>query len=385
MSSGNKPEDYTSEDTAFWEDVEDNDILKEEADLEEVDSEEADPEEADSGGADSDRMNSNGMRWGLGRRQGRCNSRMLVMSVVLLIALCVLLVVRVRVLDGMLEKLTAQVENLTRLTVQQRDLMDRLMEETQSVMKDSAVVGSLEKGAGDLGEDPDSREEDPDFQGEYEEEEPEAAHKVYLTFDDGPGTNTQDILDILDEYDVKATFFVVGESCENNEDMLKKIVEAGHTLGMHSYSHDYSELYASVENFAEDLKKQQDYLYEVTGVRSTVYRFPGGSSNRVSDISMKEFARYLDSQGIRFFDWNISSGDGGSYLFPAETILENCTSAIGSHSTSIVLMHDVAAKTTTREALPEVIEKILDMEDTVILPITGKTQPVQHIKWQDEE
>lgn len=355
MSSGTRSEDYTSEDAAFLADAEGNDIIK-------------------------GKRNSASGR-GHVRRLGRCNTRLLVMSVVLLMALCALLTIRVSTLDGMVEKLSAQVDNLTRLTVQQRDLIDRMTEETQSAMGDSAVVGSLEKENGSGGE----QGKDADAGAEKEEEEVDAAHKVYLTFDDGPGANTQDILDILDRYDVKATFFVVGESCENNEDMLKKIVEAGHTLGMHSYSHKYSELYASVDNFAEDLKKQQDYLYEVTGVKSTVYRFPGGSSNKVSDISMKEFARYLDSQGIRFFDWNVSSGDGGSYLFPAETILENCTSSIESYGTSVVLMHDVAGKTTTREALPEIIEKILEMEDTAILPITGKTEPVQHINWQDEE
>ena len=158
---------------------------------------------------------------------------------------------------------------------------------------------------------------------------------------------------------------------------------AGHTLGMHSWTHKYSELYASVENFAEDLKRQQDYLYEVTGVKSNVYRFPGGSSNKVSDIAMKEFAQYLEGQDVRFFDWNISSGDGGSYLFPTETIIENCTSNISKYGTSVVLMHDSAGKSTTLEALPTVIEKIQAMEDAVILPITNATEPVQHIKWRD--
>ena len=98
---------------------------------------------------------------------------------------------------------------------------------------------------------------------------------------------------------------------------------------------------------------------------------------------MKEFAQYLDSQDVRFFDWNISSGDGGSYLFPTETIIENCTSNISKYGTSVVLMHDSAGKSTTLEALPTIIEKIQAMEDTVILPVTGGTEPVQHIQWQD--
>ena len=87
---------------------------------------------------------------------------------------------------------------------------------------------------------------------------------------------------------------------------------------------------------------------------------------------------------MSFFDWNVSSGDGGSHLFPVETIVENCTGNIGRYSVSVILMHDSAGKTTTLEALPIIIEKIQAMEDTVILPITDATVPVQHIRWQDE-
>lgn len=315
------------------------------------------------------------------RRLRRCNVRMMILSVVILMALCVMLIARVRTLNGTVAKLTAQVDSLMRLTAQQREMMEKMTEEAQSAMGDSAVVGSLEKKT-ESGEGTDLQEPEEE---EPDEEEPDAAHKVYLTFDDGPSANTEKVLKILEKYDVKATFFVVGTACENNEEVLKKIVEAGHTLGMHSCTHNYSELYASVESFGEDLKRQQDYLYDVTGVKSKVYRFPGGSSNQVSDISMKEFARYLDSQDVRFFDWNISSGDGGSYLFPAETIIENCTSNISKYKTSVVLMHDSAKKSTTLEALPAIIEKIQAMEDTVILPITGGTEPVQHIEWQDED
>lgn len=312
-----------------------------------------------------------------GKRLKNCNIRMLFLSVAILIILCMLLAARVRTLNGTVAKLKAQMENLTRLTLQQRETIERLALEAQSAAKDDAVVGSLEKDPeGQSGQDSGEEEEE-------EEDEVAAAHKVYLTFDDGPSANTEKVLDILDRYGVKATFFVVGEACEENEEILKKIVEAGHTLGMHSWSHKYAELYESVESFGADLKRQRDFLYEVTGVKSKVYRFPGGSSNKVSQIGMQEFARYLDSQGIRFFDWNVSSGDGGSYLFPVETIYENCTSRLSQNAVSVVLMHDSAGKSTTLEALPAIIEQIQSMEDTVILPITGKTEPVQHIEWRE--
>lgn len=313
-------------------------------------------------------------------RLHRCNIRMLLLSVIMLMGLCAVLLVRIRTLNGKVSELTVQVKRLSQTAASQQALLEELAKEARTAMGNDAVVGERESGTKESGQAP----EDTD-KAQENTEEITAAHKVYLTFDDGPGANTQDILDILEEYDVKATFFVVGEACEKAEEELKKIVEAGHTLGMHSYSHKYSEIYASVDSFAEDLKKQQDYLYEVTGVKSTIYRFPGGSSNTVSDISMKEFAKYLDSQGIRFFDWNISSGDGGSYLFPTETIIDNCMKNIGKYSVSVILMHDSPTKTTTREALPKIIEKILDMEDTAILPITEGTEPVQHISWQDGE
>lgn len=176
----------------------------------------------------------------------------------------------------------------------------------------------------------------------------------------------------------------MGKEGSAAEEAMKRIVEDGHTLGMHSYTHSYSQVYESLENFGEDLEKEREYLYEVTGVWSNVYRFPGGSSNTVSKIDMREFARYLDEQGIRFFDWNISSGDGGSYLVPTETLVENCTANIRKYSTSVILMHDAPGKTTTLEALPKIIETIQAMDDTAILPITNGTELIQHIEWQDD-
>ena len=213
-----------------------------------------------------------------------------------------------------------------------------------------------------------------------EETDTAAKHKVYLTFDDGPSKYTEDILNILDRYDVKATFFVVGKEDERSREALSMIVDGGHTLGMHSYSHKYTEIYDSEENFAEDFVKIQSLIYETTGIKSSIYRFPGGSSNTISEIPMQEFAEYLDSQQVRFFDWNVSSGDGGSKLLSVDTLVDNCLEGITQRETSIILLHDSAEKRTTVEALPMIIENILALEDTVILPITEDTEPVQHIQ-----
>ena len=211
----------------------------------------------------------------------------------------------------------------------------------------------------------------------------EQTRKVYLTFDDGPSIYTDRILDILDEYGVKATFFVVGKTDEESLNACRRIVEEGHTLGMHSYSHKYDEIYQSLDAYAEDLMKLQVLLYETTGTWSKYTRFPGGSSNRVSKIDMKECIAYVEAQGIQFFDWNISSGDAARTSLKAETITENVLRDIEKHDTCIVLMHDAADKETTVEALPEILKQLLAMEDIKLLAIDDETVPVQHIKWQE--
>ena len=211
----------------------------------------------------------------------------------------------------------------------------------------------------------------------------ESAHKVYLTFDDGPSIYTNEILDILKKYDVKATFFVLGKESEEAKQAMQRIVQEGHTLGMHSYTHQYDQIYASREAFAEDFQKIRDYLFQVTGVESNVYRFPGGSSNTVTNVDIHVFTQYLKEQGVPYFDWNVASGDAAKESLSAETILANATRGIEKQSVSVILFHDAASRRTTVDALPMVIEKILAMEDTVILPITEDTELVQHVKVQE--
>lgn len=296
-----------------------------------------------------------------------------------------------------LESLTARVEELQAGSAALQAQIQELLEKMPA-----AGGGSQEQAAADRerdGRGPDSPADDADVDGmpgagaELVKASAEidgtpdaglsAAHKVYLTFDDGPSSNTGKILDILDAYHVKATFFVVGKEGEWAREALADIAERGHTLGMHSYSHRYADIYASVENFAEDFVKLRGYLEEVTGVVSDVYRFPGGSSNTVSDIDMHEFAEYLESWGVRFFDWNAASGDGGSRLLTVEELVENSLKGIRGRETTVILLHDAAGKPTTVEALPEILEGILAMEDTVILPITEATKPVQHIRMEE--
>lgn len=203
--------------------------------------------------------------------------------------------------------------------------------------------------------------------------------RVYLTFDDGPSSNTDKILDILNEYGVKATFFVCGK--ERYMEEYQRIVKEGHTLGMHSYSHKFQEIYHSTEAFVEDMDRLHDYLYEVTGVDSNIVRFPGGSSNTICEKDvMQDLISYLAQAGMPYFDWNVSSGDATNSYISAEQIAKNVLDNVWKYDSVIVLMHDASNKDTTVEALPIIIEKILESENTVLLPITEDTTPIQHVQ-----
>jgi len=203
--------------------------------------------------------------------------------------------------------------------------------------------------------------------------------KVYLTFDDGPSPNTEKILDILDEYGVKGNFFVVGTKSDNLKKMYKRIVDEGHVIGMHSYSHKYSEIYVSVDAFTKDLDKISSLVYDETGVLPSIYRFPGGSSNDVSKVAMSELVKVLDERGIVYYDWNISSGDATSPIPTTEEIVDNVLNDIYKNEEAMILFHDLANKTTTVEALPQIIEALLD-EGITIAPIDDTTMLIQHNK-----
>ncbi len=201
--------------------------------------------------------------------------------------------------------------------------------------------------------------------------------RVYLTFDDGPSANTDRILDILAQYGVKATFFVVGK--EGYTDQYRRIVEDGHTLAMHSYSHRYNEVYASLDAYKADLTKLHDYLYELTGEDCRLVRFPGGSSNTVSKVSMWDLIDYLESEDMVYFDWNVSSGDSTGGKKSVNQLTNNVLENIGKYNNAVVLFHDAAGKTTTVDALAGIIEKILESDNTVLLPISEDTVKVQHL------
>ena len=200
---------------------------------------------------------------------------------------------------------------------------------------------------------------------------------VYLTFDDGPSTYTDEILDILAQYNVKATFFVLGK--EGYEEQYQRIIDEGHTLALHSYTHQYSQIYESPESFHQDIIQLSDYLYEITGYRCEFYRFPGGSSNTIIRFDKDECFDVLEEEGLVYFDWNVTSKDASAYQLSSQAIVNNVLSGVSQTNASVVLMHDASDKSTTVEALPIILESLLEDENTVLLPITDGTTPVCHV------
>lgn len=218
--------------------------------------------------------------------------------------------------------------------------------------------------------------------GEANLANPNDTLKVYLTFDDGPSKNTSRILDILDDYGVKATFFVNGRKGDKVTAMYKRIVKEGHTIGMHSYSHKYEDVYASLSSFKNDYQKIHDLIQKKTGVDCKLYRFPGGSSNKVSGQDMTYFIDFLNKNNIKYFDWNISSGDATSKAYTSDELIENVMNDVVKYKTSVVLLHDAADKDKTVEALPKLIES-LQSKGAIIIPISDDTDLIQHVTLQN--
>lgn len=200
---------------------------------------------------------------------------------------------------------------------------------------------------------------------------------VYLTFDDGPGAFTQQLLDILDKYNVKVTFFVTNVN-SGYQDMIAKEAAAGHTVAIHSASHDYQKIYSSTSAYFEDLNEMSDIIYAQTGERPKLIRFPGGSSNTVSKKYccgiMSELTKDVTDQGYKYFDWNVSSGDAGETT-STDAVYQNVINGMKSHNVSVVLQHDI--KNFSVNAVERIIQWGLANGYT-FLPLTPSTEDVHH-------
>ncbi len=210
----------------------------------------------------------------------------------------------------------------------------------------------------------------------------ENAIRVYLTFDDGPSSNTGEILDILKRHNVHATFFVNGPASGNPglRPLYKRIVDEGNAIGMHSYSHKYTELYASKEAFETDLDKIHSLIYNETGVDTKLYRFPGGSGNTVSRQPMSDFADILHERGYEYYDWNIYPGDRTGKSYPKDAIISGVLENINEYRSAIILLHDSDNHDSTVDALPEIVEGLL-ARDVRFCVIDENTPVIQQVAY----
>lgn len=208
--------------------------------------------------------------------------------------------------------------------------------------------------------------------------------KVYLTFDDGPGSQTGKILDILKKNHVKATFFVTGKEDASSKKIYQRIVKEGHTLAMHSYSHIQDVIYDSKEAFEKDLKQINRCLYEATGVYTKFYRFPGGSSTQNTSLPIQNFIDVLKKNHYLYLDWNVISPDINNANATKEQVVTGVMQGVDAYDTAVVLMYDVADKPMTVKALPSIIKQI-KAKNYELLPVDESMILIQHNNGNQEE
>ncbi|MGM9922919.1 MAG: polysaccharide deacetylase family protein [Bacillus sp. (in: firmicutes)] len=184
---------------------------------------------------------------------------------------------------------------------------------------------------------------------------------AYLTFDDGPSKNTIPILDILDKYNIKATFFVMANDSAGGMRGYKEMIERGHAIALHTYSHDYTKIYVSKDAFFRNINQLETFLWKNFSVKTNILRFPGGSKNSSSKIYggpaiMQQIISHSKEKGYRYFDWNIDSKDGISPAVSVYSITSNVLNEARNKKEAIILLHDINLMTNTVAALPKIIE-----------------------------
>lgn len=197
---------------------------------------------------------------------------------------------------------------------------------------------------------------------------------VYLTFDDGPSDNTYSILSYLEQYNVKATFFVVPNRSEGCYAKLKAIAAAGHSIGVHSASHVYNDIYSSVEAYLDDFHEAWDIIYDATGIKTEIFRFPGGSVNDFNTETRDKIIQEMTRRGFRYYDWNVESGDVDGATWT--DMYNSIPSDIANCYRSIVLMHDSNSTPNTVLVLGDVLH-VLVSDGYKFDKINNDTRPVQ--------
>lgn len=201
---------------------------------------------------------------------------------------------------------------------------------------------------------------------------------IYLTFDDGPGPYTEELLNILDEYNIKATFFVTAQFPKYRY-LIGEEYKRGHAIGIHTYSHKWS-IYQSEESYLEDFNKIDNIIFEETGIHPNIFRFPGGSSNKVSRNYSKgimtRLSKLMESKGYIYFDWTFDSGDTSKNKNSVKDIIQNFKMHLKGDGEYVVLLHDI--KNNTIKAMPEIIKYALANGYT--FDKLGENSPVEHFE-----
>lgn len=202
---------------------------------------------------------------------------------------------------------------------------------------------------------------------------------IYLTFDDGPSYLTNQILDILEEKEVPATFFVVGANIEKYSDVVKRAYTDGHTIAVHSDTHVYSYIYSSLDNYLSDLNSIRNKVHNITKNYPRIVRLPGGASNTISkkykEGVVSEITNWLDKNDYYYFDWNIDSLDASGKA--SKELIYNSVVSNLKTGDNIILMHDSSTKQSTVEALPLIIDYAKNYDYT-FARITKDTKPYHH-------
>lgn len=278
------------------------------------------------------------------------------------------------------EQLTAALAEKEELESKLSETESKLASAEKRLSEANKTVDALRKGANPArpGTDDDLSYQKlfPDF---YAPQEANPYQKlpgtVYLTFDDGPSSNTDTILNALKERDVKATFYVVPKNNADCINRMKRIVAEGHTLGMHSESHDYHKIYASVEAYLTDMYHVFTFCRDKVGYVPTCFRFPGGSISGYNVCTYREIQAEMLRRGFVPCDWNVDSGDAGSLKLTSDKICDNAVKACSSKTGRyIILMHDTASKTATANAVGNIVDK-LKAKGFAFAPMTPLDQP----------
>lgn len=261
---------------------------------------------------------------------------------------------------------------------EQKEQEQSIQQEAEEEQKQEAEVLIVSQGTEEKSESEEQEEKQEavlktqaDAQKEFMERQKEKV--LYLTFDDGPSAeNTDKVLDVLKEKNVKATFFVIGEYVRKNPETAKRIAKEGHAIGIHCDVHDYSLLYRSVDSYIEDFEKASETVYQVTGVRTRLFRFPGGSVNAYNKGVREDIIAEMEKRGYIYFDWNASLEDASGCEKTPEELVRNAVDTALGRKKVVLLAHDRVEATAL--ALEALIEAFPDYRMEVL---TVDVEPVQ--------